>query len=180
MIPLTGRVDVKVANSRVTGVCMKQWQWVVVACGTYKVWQPLHHKQQTSLASESEQQRGASVPLRRKSPTTITHHFFLAAAVVMQWGAGLGALFSSDDLPVTVSFSFSACKTMKWFCRGTSGFEEGFFLLLTFVVAIFQFSSLLVSPKTRCASGRVWGFLAPDCGFNEVCMWIQPPLFLPS
>lgn len=59
--------------------------------------------------------------------------FFLVVVVTRQ-GAGLAAIFSSEDLPVTVSFSFSVCRTAKQFCGGTSGFEAGFFLLLVFVL----------------------------------------------
>ena len=93
---------------------------------------------------------GTLIPLRRQSPITITHCFFLCAVVVMQQGAGLAALLSSDGLPVTVSFSFSVCRTCRsssaeQFCRGTSHFGAGFFLLLVFLMKICRFSPLLSS-----------------------------------
>jgi len=54
----------------------------------------------------------------------------------MQWGAGLAALLSSDDLPIIVSFSISAWRILKWYCRGTSGVEAGFLLLLVFLMLL--------------------------------------------
>jgi len=49
---------------------------------------------------------GTLIPLRRQSPITITHCFFLCAVVVMQQGAGLAALLSSDELSIPVSLYF--------------------------------------------------------------------------
>lgn len=100
----------------------------------------------------------------------ITHHhlsLFLTCSSCYAMGAGLAALLSSDDILVTVSFSFSVCRTMKLFCRGPSHFGAGFFLLLVFLMKFCHFSSLDVpveehgavcpwtvdSMQTACESG---------------------------
>lgn len=114
----------------------------------------------------------------------ITHHYhpslLLSCGTCLQWGAGLSALLSSANLPVTVSFSSSVCKTLKWFCRGTSGFESGFFLLLVFLTAIIHLPSLLASPLTGCAGCAPWGYLATDCVLNAGCTWVELSIFISS
>ena len=82
----------------------------------------------------------------------------------MQWGAGPAGLLSSDGLPVTVSFSFSVCRTMKQFCRGTSHFGAGFLLLLVFLMKICHFSSLLSSPPQLDAPTEEFGAVVPRTG----------------
>ena len=116
-------------------------------------------KQHASLDGVSGQQMGASIPLGRKSPAAIICHLFLVALVVIQ-GADQAAPLSSSISPDVMGLSFSVCRAVKWFGKGTSHFGGSVFLLLVLAIASFHSSVLLAPLPSVCASGGVFGCLA--------------------
>lgn len=84
---------------------------------------------------------GVSVPHKRESLITVTCHLFL---VVLSSYMGLAGLVSSSVFPYMTSASSSVHRTVKWFCKDTSGFWGSIFLLLVLAIASFHSSVLLV------------------------------------
>lgn len=115
-------------------------------------------KQHTCPACRSGcQPVAASVPLSR-----VTHSCLLSLCLggcsSYMTGSCLSVLLRTVGIPSASSLSSSVCRAMNWFCRITSGFGGGFFLLLVLALAVCHSPPLLASLLSGSADLRLLGY----------------------